>query len=167
LSRIGYVHENHAFPKYLTATQLLHYYGTLSRIDARTLDERTPQLLDRVGLSDRANEPIGRFSKGMVQRLGLAQALINDPDLLVLDEPTEGLDFEGRRAIRALVNEWRDGRRTVVLVTHTLTEVEQLCDTLAVLRLGRLIYHGPREKLQKGKALEAALERLYAEGAAA
>jgi ABC-2 type transport system ATP-binding protein len=167
LARIGYVHENHAFPKYLTATQLLHYYGTLSGIDSRTLDERTPQLLDRVGLSDRAREPIGRFSKGMVQRLGLAQALINDPDLLVLDEPTEGLDFEGRRAIRKLINEWRDGSRTVVLVTHTLTEVEQVCDTLAVLRQGRMVYHGPREKLQKGRALEAALERLYAEGAAA
>ena len=167
LARIGYVHENHAFPKYLTAVQLLHYYGTLSGIDASVLRERTPVLLDRVGLADRAHEPIGRFSKGMVQRLGLAQALINDPDLLVLDEPTEGLDFEGRRTIRQLVHEWREGRRTVILVTHTLTEVEQLCDSLAVLNRGRLIYQGSRDELQRGKTLEAALERLYAEGAAA
>jgi ABC-2 type transport system ATP-binding protein len=167
LAKIGYVHENHAFPKYLTAAQLLHYYGTLSGIESSVLRERTPRLLDRVGLSDRAHEPIGRFSKGMVQRLGLAQALVNDPELLVLDEPTEGLDFEGRRAIRKLVEEWRAGQRTVVLVTHTLTEVEQICDTLAVLRHGRLIYHGGREKLQGKKTLEAALERLYAEGAAA
>jgi ABC-2 type transport system ATP-binding protein len=167
LARIGYVHENHAFPKYLTATELLHYYGTLSGLNSAELRDRTPMLLDRVGLADRAKEPIGRFSKGMVQRLGLAQALINDPDLLVLDEPTEGLDFEGRRAIRKLVHEWREGRRTVVLVTHTLSEVEQLCDTLAVLNRGRLIYHGEREKLQRGKTLELALERLYEQGAAA
>ena len=167
LARIGYVHENHAFPKYLTATELLNYYGTLGGIEASVLRERTPQLLDRVGLADRAKEPIGRFSKGMVQRLGLAQALVNDPELLVLDEPTEGLDFEGRRTIRKLVDEWRNGKRTVILVTHSLSEVEQLCDTVAVLNKGRLIHHGDREKLQRGRSLEAALEKLYVEGRAA
>jgi ABC-2 type transport system ATP-binding protein len=167
LAKIGYVHENHAFPKYLSATELLNYYGTLGGIEGSVLRERTPQLLDRVGLADRAKEPIGRFSKGMVQRLGLAQALINDPELLVLDEPTEGLDFEGRRTIRKLVDEWRNGKRTVILVTHTLSEVELLCDAVAVLNKGRLIHHGEREKLQRGRSLEAALEKLYLEGKAA
>ena len=121
-------------------------------------------LLERVGLADRAKEPIGRFSKGMVQRLGLAQALLNRPELLVLDEPTEGLDFEGRRAIRALVDEVKSEGRTVILVSHVLTEVEQLCDQLAVLRQSRLIFRGPIAELKRdGASLEQALERLYLE----
>jgi ABC-2 type transport system ATP-binding protein len=167
LARIGYVHENHAFPRYLTAWEVLHYYGALAGVGRATLADRVPRLLERVGLADRARESIGRFSKGMVQRLGLAQALVNEPDLLVLDEPTEGLDFEGRRAIRTLVEEWRGERRSAILVSHALAEVERLCDTAAVLERGRLIYRGKLDDLRQGRPLETALEALYCKGAAA
>src|SRR5262249_23030375 len=86
LGRVGYMHENQAFPRYLSATELLEYYGALARVPAAELRKRVPALLERVGLADRSREPISRFSKGMVARLGLAQALVNSPDLLVLDE---------------------------------------------------------------------------------
>src|SRR5262245_6611695 len=90
LARVGYVHENQAFPRYLTAAALLEYYGALSLMEAARARQRAGELLELVGLADRSREPISRFSKGMVQRLGLAQALLNEPDLLVLDEPAEG-----------------------------------------------------------------------------
>ena len=105
LARIGYVHENHSFPRYLSAAALLEYYGALTLVPCETLRKRVPHLLERFGLADRAKEPIARFSKGMVQRLGLAQALINEPELLVLDEPTEGLDLVGRRQLHKVVND--------------------------------------------------------------
>src|ERR1019366_10697931 len=96
LQRVGYVHENQAFPRYLTARALLEFYGALSLLPEPTVKARVPKLLERVGLSDRSDEPISRFSKGMVQRLGIAQAILNEPDLLVFDEPSEGLDLFGR-----------------------------------------------------------------------
>ena len=98
LARVGYMHENQAFPDYLTAAALLDYYGDLSRLEPWVRKSRVPVLLEKVGLADRAHEPIARFSKGMIQRLALAQALLTEPDLLVLDEPMEGLDMGGRRA---------------------------------------------------------------------
>jgi ABC-2 type transport system ATP-binding protein len=107
LARVGYVHENHAFPRYRTAAGLLEYYGALTLVPVETLKVRVPQLLERLGLADRADEPIGRFSKGMLQRLGMAQALLNSPHLLVLDEPTEGLDLVGRQLLRDVVAEIR------------------------------------------------------------
>ena len=111
LAQVGYVHENHAFPRYLTAAGLLEYYGRLTLLPAEVVRERAPSLLKRFGLADRGREPIARFSKGMVQRLGLAQALLNEPDLLVLDEPTEGLDLDGRRLMREVAAEVREPRR--------------------------------------------------------
>jgi ABC-2 type transport system ATP-binding protein len=143
LARIGYVHENQAFPRYLTAAGLLRYYGALALVPYDEVQRRVPQLLECVGLGDRANEPIARFSKGMVQRLGMAQALINDPDLLVLDEPTEGLDVTGRMLVRDLILDRRRRGRTVLLVSHLLTEVEAVCDRIAILVAGRLVSSGP------------------------
>ena len=96
LARVGYMHESQAFPRYLTSIQLLEFYGKLSGISPSNLRNRVPALLDRVGLADRAHEPIARFSKGMVQRLALAHSVLAEPDLLVLDEPTEGLDLNAR-----------------------------------------------------------------------
>ena len=166
LGRIGYVHENHAFPRYLSAAALLEYYGALSLAPSEVVLQRVPQLLEQVGLADRGREPIARFSKGMVQRLGLAQALINDPELLVLDEPTEGLDLAGRQMLRDVVRDLRNRGRTVLLVSHVLTEVEQLCDRVAVLAGGRLRYLGSLADLKRApdgspRSLEQALQELY------
>jgi ABC-2 type transport system ATP-binding protein len=172
LARVGYMHENHAFPRYLSAAELLAFYGGLSGVPAAALDARVPALLARVGLADRQAEPIARFSKGMVQRLGLAQALLSDPDLLVLDEPTEGLDLFGRQLLRAVVRERKAAGKTVLLVSHALTEVQELCDSAAVLVAGRVAFDGPLSDLlrdpQTGapRALEPALQRLYQQGAA-
>ena len=131
-----------------------------------------PQLLERVGLADRSREPIARFSKGMLQRLGIAQALVNEPQLLVLDEPTEGLDLDGRHLLRDVVREVKARGGSVLLVSHVLTEVEQLCDRVAVLVNGRLAYVGPLADLvwdaaaSSKRSLEKALEDVYAGGAA-
>ena len=167
LARVGYVHENHAFPRYLSASALLEYYGALSFVPYEKLRERVPHLLERFGLADRANEPISRFSKGMVQRLGMAQALINDPDLLVMDEPTEGLDLIGRRQLQKVVSDMRDKGGAVLLVSHVLTEVEELCDRVAVLVNGRLAHIGPLAEMLKDagtnttRSLELALHAIY------
>jgi ABC-2 type transport system ATP-binding protein len=172
LARVGYVHENHSFPRYLTAESLLEYYGALSLLPQETVQPRVPKLLQRVGLADRSREPIARFSKGMLQRLGVAQALINEPQLLVLDEPTEGLDLDGRHLLRDVIAEVKARGGTVLLVSHVLPEVEQLCDRLAVLVKGRVVHTGPTAELMLDPAtgtrrpLEKALEEVYARGAA-
>ncbi len=173
LARIGYMHENHAFPRHLTAAELLAFYGGLSGLSGELVPERVERLLSLVGLSDRRDEPIARFSKGMVQRLGLAQALVNDPELLILDEPTEGLDLFGRQLLRQVVREFKAARKTVLLVSHVLPEVEELCDRLAVLAAGQVVYTGVladllRDPATGGKrSLEAALKPLYQKGVAA
>lgn len=163
LAQIGYVHENQAFPRYLTVPQLLYYYGALSLLPEPLVRQRVPRLLAQVGLADRLREPITNFSKGMIQRLGLAQALLNEPELLVLDEPSEGLDLEGRQILRSVLTEQRQRGRTVLLVSHLLADVEQLCDAIGVLVAGRLVWSGPLQELTGGAAgsLEAALSRLY------
>ena len=170
LARTGYVHENQAFPRYLTASSLLEFYGALSLLPEPLVRERAAKLLDVVGLADRAAEPIARFSKGMVQRLGVAQALINDPELLVLDEPSEGLDLPGRQMIRALVADHKKRGRTVVLVSHLLTEIEQLCDRVAVIAGGKLVFVGTVPQLLKGRTggkrtIEEAVQELYEKAA--
>jgi len=173
LGRVGYMHENHAFPRYLSASDLLEFYGGLSGVPAAGLTAKADALLARVGLADRKTEPIARFSKGMVQRLGLAQALVNDPDLLILDEPTEGLDLSGRQLLREVVREFKAAGKTVLLVSHVLPEVEELCDRVAVLAAGRVVYTGPLADLLRDpktggrRPLEAALRPLYEQGVAA
>jgi ABC-2 type transport system ATP-binding protein len=167
LGCVGYMHENQAFPRYLTAAQLLDFYGELSWIPAPVLKARVPALLERVGLADRAHEPIARFSKGMVQRLALAQALLAEPDLLVLDEPMEGLDLNGRLLLQEIVTEQRHAGKTVLVVSHALGEVAQVCDRLAVLVDGRLAYLGGLAALLHDKktgaerSLEEALGPIY------
>jgi len=166
LARIGYVHENQAFPRYLTARALLQYYGALSLLPESTVRQRVPQLLELVGLADRGDEPIAHFSKGMVQRLGIAQALVNDPELLVLDEPSEGLDLKGRQLIREVLAKQQGNGRTVLFVSHLLNEVEQLCNRIAVLVEGKLAYFGPvapllTEKPGGKRTLEAAVKEFY------
>jgi ABC-2 type transport system ATP-binding protein len=128
---------------------------------------RAAELLQRVGLADRGQEPIANFSKGMVQRLALAQALINDPELLVLDEPSEGLDLDGRRLVHEVIAERRRRGFTVLLVTHLSSDVEQICDRLGVLVAGRLVFKGKTAELARDPKTRAActveqgLLRLY------
>jgi ABC-2 type transport system ATP-binding protein len=169
LASIGYLHESQAFPRYLTATTLLHYYGSLSLVPSTLLARRVPQLLAEVDLADRADEPIARFSKGMVQRLALAQALVNDPELLVLDEPAEGMDLLARKLLDDVIRRRRDRGKTAILVSHNLGDVARLCDQVALLRAGQVAYAGQlRELLDDGPAdfsaetLQEALEPLYA-----
>jgi ABC-2 type transport system ATP-binding protein len=167
LAQIGYVHENHAFPRYLTAAGLLEYYAALALVPYETALLRVRPLLERFGLADRSREPIARFSKGMLQRLGMAQALVNEPDLLVLDEPTEGLDLSGRQLMRDVVRERRANGGSVLLVTHIVSEVEQLCDRIGVLVNGRLVHVGPLAELtgSRPRSVEQTLKELYAGGA--
>lgn len=139
LAQVGYMHENQHFSRYLTATELLRFYAALTLMKPETIAARVEELLKRVGLGDRKNEPISRFSKGMIQRLGLAQALLNDPELLVLDEPTEGLDLVGRALLREVIAERKAKGKTVLLVSHVLTEVEQTCDRVAVIVNGTIV----------------------------
>jgi ABC-2 type transport system ATP-binding protein len=169
LARVGYVHENQAFPRYLTASGLLEYYGALSLTCYEEVQRRIPALLERVGLADRSHEPIAHFSKGMVQRLSVAQALINDPELLVLDEPNEGLDLSGRQLVRDVIAEYRQRGRTVLLISHVLAEVEQVCDRVAVLVRGEVKFTGTLSSLTlvdsasgNKRTLEQALQTLYA-----
>jgi ABC-2 type transport system ATP-binding protein len=169
LGRVGYMHENHAFPRYLSASEVLHFYGGMSGVSTLDLADRVPKLLDRVGLADRGHEPIQRFSKGMVQRLGLAQAIINEPDLLILDEPTEGLDLLGRQLLRDVIAEFRTAKKTVLLVSHVLIEVEELCEELAVIVAGQVAYRGNLNSLigppgPNRQSLELALRKLYTTG---
>ena len=167
LARVGYMHENQAFPRYLTAAALLDFYGDLGWVPAATRKARIPALLERVGLADRAREPIARFSKGMVQRLALAQALLTEPDLLVLDEPLEGLDLGGRALLQEVIAEQRRAGKTVLVVSHALGEVAQVCDRAAVLVNGRLAFLGPLASLLRDpdtggeRSLAAALGPIY------
>ncbi|MBX9681342.1 MAG: ABC transporter ATP-binding protein [Gemmataceae bacterium] len=166
LARVGYVHENPAFPRYLSATSLLHYFGSLTLLPEPTVRKRVPELLALTGLADRAHESISRFSKGMVQRLGLAQALLNEPDLLVLDEPNEGLDLVGRQLVRDVVRRQKSRGGSVLFVSHVLTEVEKMCDRVAVLIGGKTQFVGTLDALLRDSAgaarpLEVALKPYY------
>lgn len=167
LAKVGYVHENPAFPRYLSAPALLEYFGAMALLPETLVKSRAAELLKRVGLADRGEEPIANFSKGMVQRLALAQALMNDPELLVLDEPSEGLDLEGRRLVHDVIAERRRRNLTVLLVTHVVSDVEQACDRLGVLVAGRLVFKGKVAELMRDPKtraacpLETALHRLY------
>jgi ABC-2 type transport system ATP-binding protein len=169
LARVGYMHESPAFPRYLTARAFLDYYGGLSLLSGREIAERIPRLLEEFGLEDRASEPIANYSKGMLQRLALAQALINDPELLVLDEPSEGMDLPARKLLHRVILRRKRQGKTAILVSHNMDDVRRLCDEAAVVRGGKLAFCGPLADLS-GKssgdtdadALQDALEPIYA-----
>ncbi len=136
--RVGYLPENPYFYEHLTAEELLNYAGRLFGLRRGSLRVRVGQLLERVGLTEVRNVPLRRFSKGMVQRVGIAQALINDPDVVFLDEPMSGLDPLGRREVRDLILQLREEKKTVFFSTHILSDAETLCDRVAILNRGQL-----------------------------
>jgi ABC-2 type transport system ATP-binding protein len=138
-AKIGFLPEHFRFYDWLTARELLRLHGQLHGLPDRLLDQRIPAMLETVGLTVHANKQLRHFSKGMVQRIGLAQALINEPELLFLDEPTSGLDPVGRRLVRDIIKAQRDRGATVFLNSHLLSEVEITCDRVAFLKAGEVI----------------------------
>jgi ABC-2 type transport system ATP-binding protein len=140
--RVGYLPENPYLYDYLTPAEYLDYVGRLFGLAREKRRERVRELLALVGLERSAGVPMRRFSKGMLQRAGLAQALVNDPELLILDEPMSGLDPIGRRLVRDLILDLRRAGKTVLFSTHILPDAETLCDRVAVLRAGRLVKVG-------------------------
>jgi ABC-2 type transport system ATP-binding protein len=145
--RAGYLPENPYLYDYLTPAEYLDYVGRLFGLGREKRRERSRELLALVGLERSAGLPMRRFSKGMLQRAGLAQALVNDPELVFLDEPMSGLDPIGRRLVRNLILDLRKAGKTVLFSTHILSDAETLCDRVAVLRAGRLVKVGPLGEL--------------------
>jgi len=141
--RVGYLPEHPYLYDYLTAEEYLDYVGRLFGLGPGPRRERSRALLSLVGLSRSAKIPLRRYSKGMVQRAGLAQALMNDPELVILDEPMSGLDPIGRRLVRNVILDLKKAGKTVVFSTHILSDAETLCDRVAVLKAGRLLDVGP------------------------
>ena len=153
--RIGFLPENLAFYRFLSPVQLLRYFGRLNEVPAAVIESRIPPLLEQVKLSEAARRPLGGFSRGMLQRLGLAQVLLHDPDLLVLDEPTSGLDPLGRRLVREILLELKGRGKTVFLSSHLLSEIEMVCDRVGVLDRGCLRRIGSvREMLEASQRVE-------------
>jgi ABC-2 type transport system ATP-binding protein len=147
LAEVGYLPENHHFPPYLTGRQALTYYAAMALVDGPTRRRRAGELLQTVGLGDRADTRIRTYSKGMQQRLGLAQSLMNGPQLIVLDEPTDGLDPVGRREVRDVLKRLRDQGHTIFLNSHLLSEVELVCDRVAILDQGKVVRQGTVDEL--------------------
>jgi len=145
--RIGYLPESPYFYDYLTAEEFLGFYGRLGGVSKAELQQSIPQLLERVGLMEARFRPLRKFSKGMLQRIGLAQALIHDPELVILDEPMSGLDPVGRKEVRDIILNLRDHGKTVFFSTHIISDVEMICDRVGILAKGKMLAIGRIEDL--------------------
>jgi ABC-2 type transport system ATP-binding protein len=144
---VGFLPENPYFYKYLTGLETLLFFGKLCGLQGKTLQEKARLLLQTVGLTDAADRRLGGYSKGMLQRIGLAQALIGDPRLLVLDEPTAGVDPAGSYEIRDLILQFKAQGITVLLCSHMLNQVQEICDRIGVMHHGELIAEGRMDEL--------------------
>jgi ABC-2 type transport system ATP-binding protein len=147
MARVGFLPENPYVYPYLTPTEFVEHCGRLSGLSGKAARDRTRQSLDRVGVLYAADRPVRRLSKGMLQRTGLAAALVADPELLILDEPMSGLDPVGRKEVRDLIVDERRQGRTIFFSTHILGDVETLCDRVTILREGRVVVSGPLDEL--------------------
>ena len=157
--RIGYLPENPYFYDYLTATEFLEYIGQIFGLSPQERKERSRSLLAVVNLDEkRWGTQLRKFSKGMLQRVGMAQALINDPEVVFLDEPMSGLDPIGRREVRDLIADLRQKGKTVFMCSHILSDIEVLCDRVAILRRGKLAQVGYLEDLRRGVHEQTRLE---------
>ena len=140
---VGYLPEHLRVPAHLTGYQALEFFGNLSNVSTKVVREKRGELLETVGLVDRAKDNVKQYSKGMLQRLGLAQALLHDPEMLVLDEPTDGLDPKARAEMRQIIRDLQNRGVTIFLNSHLLQEVEMICQRVAILDKGQLRYCGP------------------------
>ncbi len=145
--KIGYLPEETYLYRFLNPTETIDYYGKLFGLDRRTRRRRTEELLEMVGLTQVAHRPAGEFSKGMARRLGLAQALVNDPELLILDEPTSGLDPIGTRQVKDLILELGRRGKTILLTSHLLADVEDVCSRMVILYGGKIRAQGTANEL--------------------
>lgn len=148
---VGFLPENPYFYKYLTGLETLHFFGKLCGYTGSTLRDKALELLRTVGLEDAGDRRLGGYSKGMLQRIGLAQALIGDPRLLVLDEPTAGVDPAGSHAIRDLILLFKSKGITVLLCSHLLNQVQEICDRVGVMHQGSLVAEGEIDTLVSTK----------------
>jgi ABC-2 type transport system ATP-binding protein len=151
LSRIGFLPEHFRFHEWLEAAEFLDLHGQLYGMEKSRRAATIPRLLELVGLERRAKTKLSAFSKGMLQRIGLAQALLNDPELVFLDEPTSGLDPLGRRLVRDIIRGLRDENITVFLNSHLLSEIELTCDRVAFIRQGTIVRVAPLAELEQGR----------------
>src|SRR5216110_1779745 len=173
-AQIGFLPEQPYFYDYLTGRELLKYYGRLSGVDSKQLSQKTDAALVRVGLRDAANLQLRKFSKGMLQRVGIAQAILHDPKLVFFDEPMSGLDPMGRREVRDLMEQLKHEGKTVFFSTHILSDAEALCDRVAIIHRGELrgigavaeltsSVHGQVEMVWQGSVAPASLRALGAD----
>ena len=152
-ARIGYLPENPYFYDYLTAREFIDYCGQLFGFDKSIRERRTDEVLTRVNLEKKSwDRQLRKFSKGMLQRVGMAQALVNDPEIVFLDEPMSGLDPVGRREFRDLIASLNSEGKTVFMCSHILSDIEVLCDSIAILKGGKLAHAGTLEELRVGQA---------------
>ena len=168
-AEVGFLPENPYFYEYLTGREFLDYYGRLFGLPSRTRRERVDHLLHEVGMGPAAHVALRKYSKGMLQRIGLAQALINDPQLVVLDEPMSGLDPLGRKEVRDLILRLKRAGKTIFFSTHIIPDVELVCDRAGILFGGELVRVGPLEGFLGGRleSVEITFSGLSAEGARA
>lgn len=159
-NEISYLPESPYFYEYMSSEELLDFYGRLFGLNATSRQQRVEELLKTVGLYADRRKPLSQYSRGMLQRIGIAQALINDPKLLFFDEPTSGLDPIAHMEIRDLILRLRDEGRTVFLSSHQLSDVEMVCDRVAILNRGKLLKIGKLTDLLAGGQVEIAAEGL-------
>jgi ABC-2 type transport system ATP-binding protein len=157
---IGYLPENHRFPTYLTGAGMLDFYASLSGMPAPERRKRIPELMERVGLDKWGPTRLGKYSKGMLQRVGLAQALMHSPSLLVLDEPSDGVDPIGRKQIRDILHELEAQGVTIFLNSHLLVEVELFCRDVAIINRGKLAVEGSVHELTAGSGYSVEAEKV-------
>jgi ABC-2 type transport system ATP-binding protein len=162
--KIGFLPENFRFYEWLTPAELLHLHGRLCGVDSSKLTERVPALIDLVGLTPHIDKRLQNFSKGMLQRVGLAQALIHEPEIIFLDEPTSGLDPLGRRMVRDIIRAQRDRGATVFLNSHLLSEIEITCDQVVFIREGEVVTsRDMRKQNEEAVRVEARARKLSKE----
>ena len=149
---LGYLPENPHFPSFLSGKELVEYFAGLSGISGKLARQKVGEVLDWVGMEKAAERKVRTYSKGMLQRIGLAQALVHDPEILILDEPLSGLDPEGTQEVIDLLIDLRDRGKTILISSHLLSRVEEVCNQVAILHKGRVIHEGPLQELLENES---------------